>query len=58
MRQTKAINVTGNPNWRYHRSDKTDLKKTFARIERENDAAKQRELDAIQKMRPQLVRSA
>ncbi len=47
-----------NPKWKYIPASKTSVSATFKRIRREQEAAKQRELDAIQKMRPQLVRSA
>ena len=40
MKPTKPINVTGNPDWRYTSSAKTNLRATYARIRREQSAAK------------------
>ena len=40
MKPTKPINVTGNPDWRYTSSAKTNLRATFAKARREQSAAK------------------
>ena len=42
MKTTRPINVTGNPNWQYRNSAKTDVGATFARIRREQKEALER----------------
>lgn len=40
MKPTRPINVTGNPNWRYSASTKTDVGATIRRIRRDQELAK------------------